>query len=139
MSLTPVAQSTDNSIEVTIEPGPVPEEPGLTDADLARLKAEIESETRAGFASGKAAAEKDIKADRFRIRAFGKLAGKTEIDSVTGFPIERIGLPYRQTIFSHAEVNGYNSTMRDWHAKQLRRRRSNEALQPTAGRRDARV
>ena len=124
----------DKSVEVTLEGSPVQEQPRLSDADLARYKAyatELRSKLDASFARGKAAAQSDIKVGRFRLRAFGKSVGKHEIDSVTGYPIERIGLRSNPP-FSDAEVNGYNSTMREWHAKQLRRRRSNQALQPTA-------
>jgi hypothetical protein len=103
--------SSDNSVEVTLEDSPVPEKPLLTDADLARYKAyttELGSKIKAAFARGKAAAEKDIKAGRFRLRAFGKPVDKNETDSITGYPIERIG-PRNQSnpIFSDIEVNGY--------------------------------
>lgn len=133
MSLGPIARSSDNSVEVTLEDSPVPEKPLLTAADLARYEAytkELGSKIKAAFARGKAAAEKDIKAGRFRLRAFGKPVGKDEIDSLTGYPIRRIG-PRNQSkgIFSDAEINGYNSTMRDWHAKELRPRN----LTPTRG------
>ena len=113
MSLVLVARSSDNSVEVALEDSPVPEKPLLTDADLARYEAyttELGSKIKAAFARGKAAAEKDIKAGRFRLRAFGKPADKNETDSITGYPIERIG-PRNQSnpIFSDIEVNGYNS------------------------------
>lgn len=139
ISLVLVARSSDNSVEVTLEDSRVPEKPLLSAADLARYKAytiELGSKIKAAFARGKAAAEKDIKAGRFRLRAFGKPVGKNETDSVTGYPIERIG-PRNPSnpIFSDVEVNGYNSTMRDWHAKHRKRFISDPSVQPTALRR----
>jgi hypothetical protein len=136
MSLVLVARSSDNSVEVTLEDSAVPEKPLLTDADLARYKAyttELGSKIKAAFARGKTAAEKDIKAGRFRLRAFGKPVDKNETDSITRYPIERIG-PRNQSnpIFSDVDVNGYNSTMRDWHAKHRKRFIPDPSLHPTA-------
>jgi hypothetical protein len=136
MSLVLVARSSNNSVEVTLEDSSVPQKPLLTDADLARYKAhtiELGSKIKAAFARGKAAAEKHIKAGRFPLRAFGKPVDKNETDFITGYRIERIG-PRNQSnsIFSDVEVNGYNSTMRDWHAKHRKRFIFDPSLHPTA-------
>jgi len=106
-SLGAFAGASDNSVEVTLEQPPVVYGPEVTAAARAR---------------GKAEAEKDIKAGHFRVRDCGKASGKREIDTVTGYPIERIGLcDHRSEVFD-AEVIAYNQTMREWHAKHKRRR-----------------
>jgi hypothetical protein len=81
-------------VEVTLEDSPVHEEPLITDADRAHLEdylKDLKLKIHAANARGKAEAEKDIKAGRFRLRRCGKPGAKREVDSVTGYPIERIG------------------------------------------------
>jgi hypothetical protein len=75
---------------------------------------------------------KDIKAGRFHIRACGKLGEKDEIDSVTGYRIERIGPCGQGTMEFYAEVNAHNRTMRDWNAKHRNGIHLTRSLQPTA-------
>ena len=105
-SLGTLARGSDNSIEVTLEEPRVVYGPEVYAAAKAR---------------GKAEAEKDIKAGRFRVRDWGKPSGKREIDTVTGYPIERIGFWGQRSDVFEAEVIAYNQTMRDWHAKHKRR------------------
>jgi hypothetical protein len=79
----------------------------------------------AAVVRGEAEAEKDLKTGRFRIRACGKVGEKNEIDSVTGYRIERIGSCGQGTMEFYSELNAYNRTMRDWNAKHRKRNRSN--------------
>ena len=98
------ARGSDNSIKVTLEEPHVDYGPEVTAAAQAR---------------GKAEAEKDIKAGHFRVCDCGKPSGKGEIDTVTGYPIERIALCDHRSNSNafDAEVTAYNQTMREWHAK----------------------
>ncbi len=106
-SLGTLARASDRSVEVTLEEPRVVYGPEVYAAARAR---------------GKAEAVKDIKAGHFRLRDWGKSSGKREIDTVTGYPIERVGFwNHRNDVFE-AEVIAYNQTMRDWHAKHKRRR-----------------
>jgi hypothetical protein len=108
-SLGTLALGSDNSIEVTLE------EPHIVYV----YGAEVYAATRA---RGRAEAEKDIKAGLFRVRDWGNPSGKREFDSVTGYPIQRIGFwDHRSDVFE-AEVIAYNQTMREWHAKRNRHR-----------------
>jgi hypothetical protein len=117
----------DDSVEVTLEESRAVREE--QDAWLARWTKELEAKMKdfeakmnTAAARGKAAAEKDIKAGRFRIRACGQFVKKNETDSVTGYRIERIGLCSGSATESDAEVNAYNRTMREWFGKQKGRR-----------------
>ncbi len=68
---------------------------------------------------GAETAAKDIKNGTLRILYFGKpwSVGKPLVDEVTGYRVLIVG---GCDVSSHfvAEVEGYNSTMRQWHAKE---------------------
>jgi hypothetical protein len=110
----PGAWATDKSIEVTLEDGPPVSEKPMSDAELARWKQQAVEFARE---QGNAAAEKDIKAGRFRIRKCGDPAGKKEIDSKTGYRIQWAGPCSQRNVYSNAAVHAYNRTMRRWKAK----------------------
>jgi hypothetical protein len=132
LSLGKLACGSDNSIEVTLEGR---EDRVLTDAELARFKQvadEFGLKFKAACDRGKAAAEQEIKAGLFRLRACGEPAKKPEIDSETGYRIERIVPCGQRNVYFDAEVTVYNRTMREWNAKHRRRQRSDQAMQPTA-------
>ncbi len=67
---------------------------------------------------GTATAAKDITAGTFRILYFGEpwSVGKPLVDDATGYRIQIIGGCVVTTLFV-AEVEAYNSAMRDFHAK----------------------
>jgi len=137
MSLAPAAWATDKSVEVTLENSPVREKP-ISDAELARWKQQAEEfgvKFKAACDRGNAAAVKDIKAGRFRIRKCGDPAKKQETDSKTGYRIERVGPCSQRNVYFDAAVEAYNRTMRQWSVTHRRPERSNRAMQVTAGRR----
>ncbi len=106
-SLGTFARGSDNSVEVTLEEPRVVYGPEATAAARAR---------------GKAEAQKDIKAGNFRVRDWGKPSDKREFDTVTGYPIQRIGFRGPRSELFDEEVIAYNQTMREWHAKHKRHR-----------------
>lgn len=63
-------------------------------------------------------AAKDIKAGEQRILYFGKpwSGGKPLVDETTGYRVQIVGGCLASDQFD-AEVQAYNKTMRDWHAK----------------------
>ncbi|MBI5819874.1 MAG: hypothetical protein HZA88_12895 [Verrucomicrobia bacterium] len=67
---------------------------------------------------GAAHAIRDIKAGKPRILYFGKpwSVGKPLVDDPTGYPVEIVGDCSVTKAFV-AEVEAYNSVMRDWYAK----------------------
>ena len=67
---------------------------------------------------GAATATKDIKAGTYRILYFGKpwSVGKPFVDDATGYRVQILAGCVVTTPFS-AEVEAYNSAMRDFHAK----------------------
>ena len=99
-SLGTLARGSDNSVEVTIV------EPDVGPEAIAAARAR-----------GKAEAQKDIKASNFRVRDWGKPSDKPEFDTVTGYPIERIGFRDHRSELFVEEIKAYNQTMREWHAK----------------------
>ena len=106
-SLGTLAPGSDSSIEVTLEEPHIVYGPEVYAAARAR---------------GKAEAEEDIKAGRFRVRDWGNPSGKPEFDTVTGYPMQRIGFWDHRTDVFEAEVVAYNRTMREWHVKHKRHR-----------------
>lgn len=100
-----LVQASGNSVEVTLEDTPEHHE-GPQDIPEARAR-------------GKADAEKDIKAGRFRVYDYGRPARPHETDAVTGFPIDYLGrpAPWATRILRDQEIMAYNHTMREWHAK----------------------
>jgi hypothetical protein len=68
---------------------------------------------------GKEAADKDIKKATFRILYFGApwSAGKALVDDTTGYRVMIVGGCVATSAFV-TEVEGYNSAMRQWHAKE---------------------
>ena len=107
IGLAALAQASDNSVEVTLE--------DITPTIPPRL--EGPQSMRAAVAAGKAEAEKDIKARRFRLRDCGTPSKNREIDEETGYRIERIGPCDQLPLFMPAQVIAYNRKMREWHAK----------------------
>jgi hypothetical protein len=97
-----LARGSDNSVEVTIVEPDVVYGPETIAAARAR---------------GKAEAQKDIKVGNFRVRDWGKPSDKPQFDTVTGFPIERIGFRDHRSELFEEEVKAYNQTMRESHAK----------------------
>jgi hypothetical protein len=135
--LAPSAWAADKSVEVTLEDSPVREKP-ISDAELARWKQQAEEfgvKFKAACDRGNAAAEKDIKAGRFRIHKCGDPTKKDETDSKTSYRIERVGPCSQRNVYFDAEVEAYNRTMRVWNAKHRTPQRSNQTMQVTAGRR----
>jgi hypothetical protein len=125
LSLGQRAYASENSIEVTLEGREDPQARVFTDAEVARFKQGAEEfgvKFKATCERGKAAAKKDIKAGRFRLRDCGEPAKKREIDSETGYRIERIAPCSQRNVYFDAEVIAYNWTMREWTGKHRTRR-----------------
>jgi hypothetical protein len=78
LSLGQLGYASENSIEVPLEGREDPEARMFTDAELTRLKqgGEEFGVKKAACERGKAAAKKDIKAGRFRLRDCGEPAQK---------------------------------------------------------------